>query len=230
MPTLALGEIEVVGFAAAVEAADAAVKTANVELLGYELTNGGGLVSVKVEGQVGAVRAAIFAAKEAASKVNKVWSTQIIARPSDQLEAMVLSEDTIGPGHGPSSPNAPTGGGSQPDTPPPAAPEPAEESQPAAVEPDPPAPIEPAEPDPPAPAEPPEPDAPAPAEADQAAVADEPTEQPPTRAPIRRGRTPRPVAGMAIADDEPVAEAPKATATRGKTPTNKKNSSRKSAK
>jgi len=96
MQTLALGEIEVVGFAAAVEAADVAVKTANVELLGYELANGAGMVSIKVQGQVGAVRAAMSAAKEAAAKVNKVVSVQIIARPSDQIDPMVLSPDTVG--------------------------------------------------------------------------------------------------------------------------------------
>jgi microcompartment protein CcmL/EutN len=98
MNSLCLGEVEVVGLVAAIEAADVAVKTANVELLGYELAGGGGMVSVKVKGQVGAVRAAITAAAEAASKINKVVSTQIIARPSEQIEPMVVSDETVGIG------------------------------------------------------------------------------------------------------------------------------------
>ncbi|MBC8015059.1 MAG: BMC domain-containing protein [Sporomusaceae bacterium] len=80
-----LGLIEVVGLAAALEAADAAMKAANVELIGYELTNGGGLVLVKLQGDVGAVKAGVEAGSMAASKVNKVWSTQVIPRPHQQL-------------------------------------------------------------------------------------------------------------------------------------------------
>ena len=64
----ALGLIEVVGLAAGFEAADVACKTANVELVGYELAKGGGYVTIKVLGQVGAVTAAIDAAAEAAAK------------------------------------------------------------------------------------------------------------------------------------------------------------------
>ncbi|MGM3371746.1 BMC domain-containing protein, partial [Escherichia coli] len=48
-----LGLIETVGMSAAVEAADAAMKSANVSLVGYELTKGGGMVTVKLEGEVG---------------------------------------------------------------------------------------------------------------------------------------------------------------------------------
>ena len=55
----ALGTIEVVGLAAGIEAADVACKAANVELVGYELAKGGGYVTIKVLGQVGAVTAAI---------------------------------------------------------------------------------------------------------------------------------------------------------------------------
>ncbi|MCV5695846.1 BMC domain-containing protein, partial [Escherichia coli] len=53
-----LGLIETVGMSAAVEAADAAMKSANVSLVGYELTKGGGMVTVKLEGEVGAINAA----------------------------------------------------------------------------------------------------------------------------------------------------------------------------
>nr|WP_315989447.1 BMC domain-containing protein [Desulforamulus aquiferis] len=52
----ALGLIEVVGLAAGMEAADAAVKAANIELVGYELTKGGGMVVIKLSGDVGALR------------------------------------------------------------------------------------------------------------------------------------------------------------------------------
>ena len=55
-----LGLIETVGMAAAVEAADAAMKSANVNLVGYELTKGGGMVTVKLEGEIGAINAAAF--------------------------------------------------------------------------------------------------------------------------------------------------------------------------
>ena len=50
-----LGLIDTVGMSAAVEAADAAMKSANVSLVGYELTKGGGMVTVKLEGEVGAI-------------------------------------------------------------------------------------------------------------------------------------------------------------------------------
>ena len=59
----ALGSIEVVGLVAGVEAADVACKTADVTLIGYELAKGGGYVSIKVEGQVAAVQAAMDAAE-----------------------------------------------------------------------------------------------------------------------------------------------------------------------
>jgi len=67
----ALGLIETVGLVAAVTAADAAVKAANVELAGYELSRGGGLVVVKLFGDVGAVKAAVDAARSAASQVGR---------------------------------------------------------------------------------------------------------------------------------------------------------------
>lgn len=91
-----LGLIEVVGLAAALEAADAAVKAANIELIGYELTKGGGLVLVKICGDVGAVKAGVEAGKTAASKVNKVWSTHVIPRPHQQISCILESEETCG--------------------------------------------------------------------------------------------------------------------------------------
>ncbi len=91
-----LGLIEVVGLAAAIEAADAACKTANVELVGYERAKGGGMITIKIVGQVGAVKAAITAAKAAAGAVNKVVSCRVIARPDKQIAGLVTSKDTVG--------------------------------------------------------------------------------------------------------------------------------------
>ena len=92
----ALGLIEVVGLAAGMEAADAAVKAANVELLGYELTKGGGLVVIKLIGDVGAVKAAVDAGAAAASKVNKVYGKHVIPRPHKELGGIVITKDTVG--------------------------------------------------------------------------------------------------------------------------------------
>lgn len=92
----ALGLIETVGLAAAVEAADKAVKTANVELIGYELSKGAGMVTVKILGDVGAVNAAVSAAVLSGSFVSKVVSSKVIARPDVQIERIVLTKETVG--------------------------------------------------------------------------------------------------------------------------------------
>ncbi len=92
----ALGSIEVVGLVAGVEAADVACKTADVNLIGYELARGGGYVTVKVEGQVAAVQAAMAAAEAAASKLTRVVSRIVIPRPHQELEPIVFSAATVG--------------------------------------------------------------------------------------------------------------------------------------
>lgn len=93
----AVGLLEVVGLAAAVEAADAAVKAANIELLGYELTKGGGMVVVKLSGDVGAVKAAVEAATAAAARVNRVVATHVIPRPHQEVGALIVTKETVGP-------------------------------------------------------------------------------------------------------------------------------------
>ncbi|MCI8483077.1 MAG: BMC domain-containing protein [Lachnospiraceae bacterium] len=106
-----LGLIETQGLAAGIEAADAAVKSANVELIGYELTRGGGWTTIKVQGDVGAVKAAVDAARMAAAKVNQVVSTRVIPRPSAGLDMLVHNPDTVGdtqPSKGPDMPEPPT--------------------------------------------------------------------------------------------------------------------------
>jgi len=84
----ALGMIECRGFTAVVEAADAMVKAAKVELVGYEKT-GGGYVTVIVRGDVAAVKAAVEAGIRGAERVGEVVSTHIIARPHSNIDAVL---------------------------------------------------------------------------------------------------------------------------------------------
>jgi ethanolamine utilization protein EutM len=83
--TEALGMIETRGFAAMVEAADAMVKAAKVELVNYEKI-GGGYVTTVVRGDVAAVRAALEAGGIAAQKVGDVVSVHLIPRPHDNVD------------------------------------------------------------------------------------------------------------------------------------------------
>lgn len=91
-----LGLIETVGMAAAVEAADAAMKSANVSLIGYELTKGGGMVTVKLEGEVSAINAAVAAAISSASRVGDVYAHKVIARTAQHIEHIIHSKETVG--------------------------------------------------------------------------------------------------------------------------------------
>lgn len=96
MPGQSLGLIETVGLAAAIEAADAAIKSAHVTLIGYELTQGGGMVTVKFEGEIGAINAGLAAGVMAASKVGTVYAHKVIARTAQHIECMIYSADTLG--------------------------------------------------------------------------------------------------------------------------------------
>jgi ethanolamine utilization protein EutM len=100
----ALGLIEVVGLAAGMAAADTAVKAANVELIGYELAKGGGMVLIKVSGDVGAVKAAVDAAAAAAAKINKVVSKHVIPRPHSELGGLIITQETVGQTPAPAGP------------------------------------------------------------------------------------------------------------------------------
>ena len=84
----ALGMIEARGFAAVVEAADAMVKAAKVELVGYEKT-GGGYVTAVVRGDVAAVKAAVEAGARSAAKVGEVVATHVIARPHANVDTVL---------------------------------------------------------------------------------------------------------------------------------------------
>lgn len=83
-----LGLIETRGYVAAVAASDAMVKAAKVTIAGTKEV-GGGLVSVTVKGEVGAVKTAIEAGAEAANAIGEVVSTHVIARPHEETEALL---------------------------------------------------------------------------------------------------------------------------------------------
>lgn len=85
---MALGMIETRGIVGAIEAADAMVKAASVTIIA-QTKPGGGLVATLVRGEVGAVKAATDAGATAANKVGEVVSVHVIARPHDELEAII---------------------------------------------------------------------------------------------------------------------------------------------
>jgi len=84
----ALGMVETKGLVGAIEAADAMVKAARVTLVGKEFV-GGGLVTVMVRGDVGAVKAAVEAGSVAAKKVGELISVHVIPRPDEQVEGIL---------------------------------------------------------------------------------------------------------------------------------------------
>ncbi len=84
----ALGMIETRGLTAAIEAADAMVKSAEVTLIGTEKI-GSGLVSVMVRGDVGAVKAAVEAGSQAASLLGELVATNVIPRPHADVEKIL---------------------------------------------------------------------------------------------------------------------------------------------
>lgn len=86
MEKRSLGLIETMGYTAAIEAVDAATKSADVVFLGYEITLAG-LVTVKFLGDVGAVKAAVAAGTAAAEKVGTLFASHVIPRPDDQIHA-----------------------------------------------------------------------------------------------------------------------------------------------
>ena len=87
----AVGLIETKGLVAAIEAADAMVKAANVTIVGYEKI-GFGLVTILVRGDVGAVKAAVDAGAAAAQKVGELTSVHVIPRPHVEVEKEILAK------------------------------------------------------------------------------------------------------------------------------------------
>src|ERR1051325_5168880 len=88
MPSEALGLLETRGLVALIEATDAMLKAANVEMIGWDKA-GSGLVAAFVKGDVAAVKAAVDAGAEAAGRVGTVVSVHVIARPHDELGGMM---------------------------------------------------------------------------------------------------------------------------------------------
>jgi len=89
MEMQALGMVETKGLVAAIEAADAMVKAANVKLIGKEKI-GSGLVTVMVRGDVGAVKASVEAGAAAAKRVGELFSVHVIPRPHEDVEGILL--------------------------------------------------------------------------------------------------------------------------------------------
>ena len=88
MEKQALGMVETKGLVGSIEAADAMVKAANVHLIG-KVHVGGGLVTVMVRGDVGAVKAAVEAGGAAAKRVGELVSVPVIPRPHEDVEAIL---------------------------------------------------------------------------------------------------------------------------------------------
>jgi len=100
MDERALGLIETKGLVGAIEAADAMLKAANVKLLGAENTIAA-LVTVKIVGEVGAVKAAVDAGAAAARRIGELVSAHVIPRPHEETEKIIYDEVSL---HPPSSP------------------------------------------------------------------------------------------------------------------------------
>jgi microcompartment protein CcmL/EutN len=155
MTAKAVGLIETIGLAAAIEAADAAVKAANITLLGYENTKGGGRITVKFVGDVGAVQSAVAAGSAAALRLGQVESCLVMPRPHHEIEALLKQVDrgkaVAPPAAAPPKAAAKPAPAKAAPTKPKSKPKPKPAVKPAATPPPPPPPP-PAEPEPPAPA------------------------------------------------------------------------------
>ena len=95
--TVALGMIETKGFAAMVEASDAMVKAAKVELVSFEKI-GGGYVTAIVRGDVAACKAAVEAGARAAEKVGEVVTAHVIPRPHENVDAVLQINKDVAQG------------------------------------------------------------------------------------------------------------------------------------
>jgi ethanolamine utilization protein EutM len=87
----ALGLIETRGLVGAIEAADAMVKAANVQLVGRERVDAA-LITVKIVGETAAVRSAVDAGSAAAKRVGELVSSHVIPRPSDEIEDLIFAK------------------------------------------------------------------------------------------------------------------------------------------
>lgn len=93
----ALGLLECEGYATAIAAADAALKSAEVTMLGYETViglNGTAAVIIKLMGEVAAVKASIDAGKASGNRVGTVVSAHVIPRPHEEVDKVVFTDET----------------------------------------------------------------------------------------------------------------------------------------
>lgn len=86
-----LGLIETIGLTGAVAAADQMLKSANVSLVGEYIYSGSGLITVMVQGEIGAVQAAVEAGEQAAGKLTTIKSVHVIPRPHADTERVFLA-------------------------------------------------------------------------------------------------------------------------------------------
>lgn len=93
MSQLSLGIIETLGLAAGIHVADICVKSANVNLIGYEFSKGAGMTVIKIEGNVGAVNAAVDAAL---ASTDRIAFSKVIPRPNPEIEKLIRNKDTVG--------------------------------------------------------------------------------------------------------------------------------------
>lgn len=84
----AIGMIETKGLIGAIEAADAMIKAANVKLIKQEFVDGG-IVTIIVQGDVGAIQAAVDAGREAAKRVGELLGAHVIPRPDESVYKMI---------------------------------------------------------------------------------------------------------------------------------------------
>lgn len=94
MPRKALGLIETMGLVAAYGAADAALKSADVSLIGFDFPGNGGTM-VKIEGEISAVESAVAAGVSAAEKIYIVLTHSVIPRPYNDLEPIIRTKPAI---------------------------------------------------------------------------------------------------------------------------------------
>lgn len=90
----AIGMIETKGLIGSIEAADAMVKASNVELVSQEKVDGG-IVTIIVQGDVGAVQAAVDAGRDAAARVGELLGAHVIPRPDDSVYGMVKPAEPV---------------------------------------------------------------------------------------------------------------------------------------
>ncbi len=94
MLELALGLVETRGLVAAIEAADAMTKAAEVQLVGRERTDPG-MITIKVIGEVAAVRSAVDAGSAAAARVGQLISSHVIPRPAEDVEMLIFQQSIL---------------------------------------------------------------------------------------------------------------------------------------